>query len=60
MTLTGVSVPVRALARREWRALEIPVIIGDNTKMRALDWQAEISRAKTLREALQYCRRAPD
>jgi GDP-4-dehydro-6-deoxy-D-mannose reductase len=59
MALAGVSVPVRADPAR-WRSLDIPVIIGDNTKIRALGWQAEIPLAETLRQVLQYWRQAPD
>jgi GDP-4-dehydro-6-deoxy-D-mannose reductase len=59
MALAGVSVPVRADPAR-WRPLDIPVIIGDNTRIRALGWQAEIPLAETLRQVLQYWRQAPD
>jgi GDP-4-dehydro-6-deoxy-D-mannose reductase len=59
MTLAGVSVPVRADPAR-WRALDIPVIIGDNAKIRALGGQAEIPLAETLREVLNYWRQAPN
>ncbi len=57
--LAGVSVPGRADPAR-WRPLDIPVIIGDNTKIRALGWEAEILLAETLHEVLQYWRQVPD
>jgi GDP-4-dehydro-6-deoxy-D-mannose reductase len=59
MALAGVSVPVRADPAR-WRPVDIPVIIGDNTKIRALGRQAEIPLAETLRQVLQCWRQAPD
>jgi GDP-4-dehydro-6-deoxy-D-mannose reductase len=58
IALASVSVPVRNDPAR-WRPLDIPVIIGDNTKIRALGWQAEIPLAETLRQVLQYWRQAP-
>jgi GDP-4-dehydro-6-deoxy-D-mannose reductase len=59
MDLAGVSVPVRPDPAR-LRPLDIPVIIGDNTKIRVLGWQAEIPLAETLRQVLEYWRQAPD
>jgi GDP-4-dehydro-6-deoxy-D-mannose reductase len=58
MALAGVSA-VRADPAR-WRPLDIPVIIGDNAKIPALGWQAEIPLAETLHEVLQYWRQVAD
>ncbi len=57
MDLAGVSAPVRADPAR-WRPLDIPVIIGDDAKIRALGWRAEIPLAETLRHVLEYWRQA--
>lgn len=59
MALAGVSVPVR-LDPARWRPLDIPVIIGDNARIRALGWQAEIPLAETLRNVLGYWRQGLD
>ncbi len=57
--LAGVSVPVRIDPAR-WRPLDIPVIIGDNTRIRALGWEAEIPLEHTLNQVLRCWREAPD
>jgi GDP-4-dehydro-6-deoxy-D-mannose reductase len=59
MALAGVTVPVPADLARS-RPLDIPVIIGDNTKIRTIGWQAEIPLAERLRQVLQHWRQAPD
>ncbi len=58
IAIAGVSVPVRADPTR-WRPLDIPIIIGDNTKIRGLGWQAEIPLTETLRQVLQNWRQVP-
>jgi GDP-D-mannose dehydratase len=43
-----------------WRSVDISVLIGDNTKIRALRWPPEIPLAEILRQVLEYWRQAPD
>jgi GDP-4-dehydro-6-deoxy-D-mannose reductase len=59
MALAGITAPVRADPAR-WRPLDTPVIIGDNTKIRALGWEARIPLEHTLHQVLQYWRQDID
>jgi GDP-4-dehydro-6-deoxy-D-mannose reductase len=59
MALARASVPVRAHPAG-WRPMDIPAIIGNNTKIRALGWQMEIPLEDTLFQVLQHWSQAPE
>ena len=57
MTLAGNEARIREDPTR-FRPVDEPVIIGDNTKLRALGWRREIPHGDTLAEILEYWRRS--
>ena len=59
MTLAGITVRVREDPAR-LRPLDVPVIVGDNSKLRELGWQRETPIEQTLRGILDYWRSVPD
>ena len=59
MALAGITVRVREDLRR-LRPLDVPVIVGDNSKLRELGWQRETPIEQTLRGILDYWRSVPD
>jgi len=43
------------------RPVDVPLVVGDNTRLRALGWQPEVALAETLRRVLadqRSCREA--
>lgn len=58
MALAHTHVRVREDPAR-LRPLDVPVIVGDNAKLRGLGWQMEIPLERTLVGILDYWRRVP-
>jgi GDP-4-dehydro-6-deoxy-D-mannose reductase len=59
MDLARIHVRVREDPAR-LRPLDVPVIVGDNAKLRCLGWQMEIPLERTLAGILDYWRQVPE
>lgn len=55
MTIAGVKAPVIEDPER-LRPLDVPVVVGDNSRLRRLGWEPEIAIEQTLAEILDYWR----
>lgn len=55
ISLTGKKIKYRQVPEK-MRPLDDPVFIGDNSKLRALGWEAKVPVEKTLADTLEYWR----
>ena len=55
MTIAGVNAPVIEDPQR-LRPLDVPVVVGDNTRLRRLGWEPAIAIKQTLADILDYWR----